>query len=373
MFAGQNAYTIDNIKAYALKKYKTNLLAGRRDSALAVSRQICDSLEQAFNTAKRLDAEEQIVIINKVEQLTEQQAASARREQLWLFALLGVLFLLFICYAIYRGHKSRKLHAAHKELKADYGELETRTADKERTQTELRTAHEAQQTLLPAPLAQRKDLTVLASLTPGEALSSDLYDYLIRDEQLIFCIGSAQGATVQSSVQMAMAWSQFRAAAALTTSPAQILSAINGSLATTNGDTPAINLFVGVLDIATGQLAYSQAGNFSPLLLQNEEVAQLSVAPTFPVGASADTAYDTLQAELAPNAILLLYTNGVTEVHNASGKPFGEKRLRGTALQALKMHTQPAPFFENICGALRNYAGDTPQTVDQTMLLISRS
>ena len=373
MFAGQNAYTIDNIKAYALKKYKTNLLAGRRDSALAVSRQICDSLEQAFNTAKRLDAEEQIVIINKVEQLTEQQAASARREQLWLFALLGVLFLLFICYAIYRGHKSRKLHAAHKELKADYGELETRTADKERTQTELRTAHEAQQTLLPAPLAQRKDLTVLASLTPGEALSSDLYDYLIRDEQLIFCIGSAQGATVQSSVQMAMAWSQFRATAALTASPAQILSAINGSLATTNGATPAINLFVGVLDIATGQLVYNQAGNFSPLLLQNEEVAQLPVAPTFPVGASADTAYDTLQAELDPNAILLLYTNGVTEVHNASGKPFGEKRLRGTALQALKMHIQPAPFFENICGALRNYAGDTPQTVDQTMLLISRS
>ena len=130
---------------------------------------------------------------------------------------------------------------------------------------------------------------------------------------------------------------------------------------------------MGVLDIATGQLVYNQAGNFSPLLLQNEEVAQLPVAPTFPVGASADTAYDTLQAELAPNAILLLYTNGVTEVHNASGKPFGEKRLRGTALQALKMHIQPAPFFENICGALRNYAGDTPQTVDQTMLLISRS
>ncbi len=372
MFAGQDAYTIDNIRAYALKKYKTNLLAGRRDSALAISRQICDSLEHAFNVAKQLDAEEQIVIINRVEQLTEQQAASARREQMWLFALLGILFLLFICYAIYRGYHSRKLHAAHKELKADYGELETRTADKERTQTELRTALNAQKALLPAPLPQRKDLTVLASLTPGQALSSDLYDYLIRNEQLIFCIGSAQGGTVQSSVQMAMAWSQFRAAAAITASPAQILSAINNSLAATNGEAPAINLFVGALDITTGQFTYSQAGNFSPLLLQNEEVSLLPVEATSPAGTSADTTYDALQAELASGAMLFFYTNGVTNITSDNGKTFGEKRLRGSALQALKMHAQPSLFLENICGALRKFAGDTPQVVDQTMLLISR-
>ena len=373
MFAGQDAYTIENIKAYALKKYKTNLLAGRRDSALAVSRQICDSLEHAFNVAKHLDAEEQIVIINKVEQLTEQQAASARREQMALFVLLGILFLLFICYAIYRGHKSRKLHAAHKELKADYGELETRTADKERLQTELRTALDAQQALLPAPLPKRKDLTVLASLTPGQALSSDLYDYLIRNEQLFFCIGSAQGSTVQSSVQMAMAWSQFRAAATITDSPAQILSAINSSLAVTNGNAPAIDLFVGVLNLATSQLTYSQAGHFCPLLLKNEEVSSLPVEPLLSAGTSVYTSYDALQTELTPGTMLFLYTNGVTDVTNDNGKTFGEKRLRGTALQALKMHIQPAPFIENICGALRNFAGDTPQAVDQTMLLISRN
>jgi sigma-B regulation protein RsbU (phosphoserine phosphatase) len=170
-----------------------------------------------------------------------------------------------------------------------------------------------------------------------------------------------------------MAWSQFRAAATITASPTQILTAINSSLAATNGETPAINLFVGVLDIATGQLVYNQAGNFSPLLLQNEEVAQLPVAPTFPVGASADTAYDTLQAELDPNAILLLYTNGVTEVHNASGKPFGEKRLRGSVLQALKLNAKPAGFLANITETLKNFADTEPQANDQTMLLIRRN
>ena len=373
MFAGEDAYTIENIKAYALKKYKTNLLAGRRDSALAVSRQICDSLEHAFNLAKKLDAEEQIVIIDKIEQLTQQDAANARQKQLGLFALLGLLFLCFIGYAIYRGHKIRKLHAAHKELKADYGELETRTADKERTQTELRTALEAQKALLPAPLPNRKDLTVLASLTSGQGLSSDLYDYLIRNEKLIFCIGSAHGSTVQSSVQMAMAWSQFRTAAAISTSPAQILSAINNSMAATNGKSPAIDLFVGVLDIATGLFTYSLAGNFSPLLLQNEEVSLLPVEATSPAGAAADTSYKAFQTEIAPGTMLFIYTNGVINITNANGKTFGEKRLRGSVLQALKMHVKPAPFIEGLSATLREFAGSATPETDQTMLLVSRN
>ena len=373
MFAGEDAYTIENIKTYALKKYKTNLLAGRRDSALVVSRQICDSLEHAFNLAKKLDAEEQIVIIDKIEQLTQQDADNARQKQLGLFGLLGLLFLCFIGYAIYRGRKIRKLHAAHKELKADYGELESRTADKERTQTLQRTALDCQKALLPFSLPKRKDLTVLASLTPGQTLSSDLYDYLIRDEKLFFCIGSAQGATIQSSVQMAMTWSQFRATATIASTSSQILAAINSSLAATNGPAPAIDLFVGVLHLTTGHLNYALAGNISPLLLQNEEVTLLPIETTVPAGASADTTYPALQTEIAAGAMLFLYTDGIAKVTKADGKILGEKRLRGAVLQALKINANPAAFIESLSASIQKFTDAAPQAADQTMLLISRN
>ena len=368
-----DAYTIENIKTYALKKYKTNLLAGRRDSALVVSRQICDSLEHAFNLAKKLDAEEQIVIIDKIEQLTQQDADNARQKQLGLFGLLGLLFLCFIGYAIYRGRKIRKLHAAHKELKADYGELESRTADKERTQTLQRTALDCQKALLPFSLPKRKDLTVLASLTPGQTLSSDLYDYLIRDEKLFFCIGSAQGATIQSSVQMAMTWSQFRATATIASTSSQILAAINSSLAATNGPAPAIDLFVGVLHLTTGHLNYALAGNISPLLLQNEEVTLLPIETTVPAGASADTTYPALQTEIAAGAMLFLYTDGIAKVTKADGKILGEKRLRGAVLQALKINANPAAFIESLSASIQKFTDAAPQAADQTMLLISRN
>ena len=373
MFEGKDAYTIDNIRHYALKKYKTNLQAGRLDSALVVSRLICDSLDHAFNLAKEIDAEEQVVIIDKIEQLTQQQAEAARERQMGLFVLLGILFLCFVAYAIYRGYRGHKLHKAHTELKADYSELEERTAEKERAQTLQTTALDAQKALLPAPLPKRKDLTVLVTLTSGTALSSDLYDYLIRDEQLFFCIGTAHGDTIQSSVQMAMAWSQFRTAAAITNTPALILSAINRSLATIHGEKPVVDLFVGVLNLTTGQLDYSQAGVISPLLMENDEVTVLPIETTPAAGADETATFFNLQAEVAPGAMLYLYTPGVAAITNAEGKIYGEKRLRGSVLQAMKLNAKPAGFLANITEALKNFADTEPQTNDQTMLLIRRN
>ena len=290
-----------------------------------------------------------------------------------LFVLFGIIFLCFIAYIIYRSYRSHKLHKAHTELKADYTELETRTAEKERTQTLQTTALDAQKALLPAPLPKRKDLTVLATLISGTALSSDLYDYLIRDEQLFFCIGTAHGKTIQSSVQMAMAWSQFRTAAAITNTPALILSAINRSLATIHGDKPVIDLFVGVLNLATGQLDYSQAGNISPLLLQNNEVVILPIETTPAAGVEETAAFFDLQAEVAPGAMLYLYTPGVAATVNAEGKAYGERRLRGSTLQALKLNPQPASFLACMCSVLKKYSNSEPQATDQAMLLICRN
>jgi serine phosphatase RsbU (regulator of sigma subunit) len=71
--------------------------------------------------------------------------------------------------------------------------------------------------------------------------------------------------------------------------------------------------------------------------------------------------------------MLYLYTPGVAAVTNAEGKIYGEKRLRGTTLQALKLNSQPAAFLANITEALKNFAGLEQQTTDQTMLLIRRN
>ena len=52
-----------------LKKYHANQMAGRRDSAVAVSLQISDALGKALAQEKQIQEEEQVTIVREVEQM----------------------------------------------------------------------------------------------------------------------------------------------------------------------------------------------------------------------------------------------------------------------------------------------------------------
>ena len=64
-------YSLDNIEKLVLKKYSTNLLAGRRDSAMKVAMDISNSLGQAIAKSRKMEKEEQAVIVQNVEKMTE--------------------------------------------------------------------------------------------------------------------------------------------------------------------------------------------------------------------------------------------------------------------------------------------------------------
>ena len=122
---GEDSYTLDNIQSLVLKKYQANLLAGRRDSAVAISMQLCDSLAGAFKRAKEIDAAEQAVIVSKVEELGDQQVTAERRNQLQRIGIIGLLFLIILGYMLYRRYHHHQLKKAHEELQEDLGTIET--------------------------------------------------------------------------------------------------------------------------------------------------------------------------------------------------------------------------------------------------------
>ena len=71
--------------------------------------------------------------------------------------------------------------------------------------------------------------------------------------------------------------------------------------------------------------------------------------------------------------MLLFYTNGAANITNADGKIYGEKRLRGAALQAMKLNAQPAPFLDILNKAQEEFINGTPQATDRTILVIHRN
>ena len=163
---GEDSYSLDNIQSLVLKKYQANLLAGRRDSAITISMQLCDSLARAFKRAKEIDAAEQAVIVSKVEELGDQQVATTRQHQLEMFGLLGLLALIVLSYMLYRRYHHHQLRKAHEELQEDLGTIEAAATERSRNETEQRLAAAIQQRHS-SPAFQSPDSCILISQTPG--------------------------------------------------------------------------------------------------------------------------------------------------------------------------------------------------------------
>ena len=363
------SYTLQNIEELVLKKYQVNLMAGRRDSAAAISMLLCDSLATAFDRAKRIDAEEQATIVSKVEELNDQQIADNRRHQYEMLGIAALLFFLIFGYIAYRRYHHHLLRKAHEELREDYPQVEAAATERSRTETEQRLAAAIQQRLAPAQLPQHPGLTLLVSQTPGIMAGGSFCDTLLNGDTLTFAVGSATGKGIDATTATAMAWAQFRTAAALNASPDRIVSAISDAIA--DGRQMPVKLFVGTLDLKSGNLSYCNAANCTPLVY-NEEFTLLPDEQSQPAGAQSGYAYTASEATIAPKRLLFLYTDGATQAQDANHKPLGEKQLRGLALQAIKVDARPEPFFKNIQQTITDFTAGAPQSDDITLMVIGR-
>lgn len=366
---GKDSYSLDNIQELVLKKYQANLLAGRRDSAVAISMLLCDSLEGAFKRAKEVDAAEQAVIVSKVEELGDQQVTATRQHQMQLLGIVGLVFLAILGYIAYRRYHHHQLKKAHEELQEDLGHIEKEATERSRNETEQRFAAAIQQRLTHKPLPQHKNVALYVSQTPGTMPGGSFYDVQLRDDILYFCIGSATSRGLDAATAAAMAWAQFRTAATFGQAPEQTVNAISESIA--EGQNIPVRLFAAQLDLATGQLRYCNAGNNTPLLT-DEDISLLPGDDTAPAGSQPGTVYTAQETTIARGKLLFLYTNGVAEAVDGSGKPLGDKQLRGIALQAVKLNAKPQPFYDNILQAVDKYTAGAPQADDVTMMVIAR-
>ena len=343
--------SMDDIQELMLKKYQANLRAGRRDTAAAVSMQICDSLDHALALAKILDTEEQAKVVEDVELLTNQQAEKARQKQLGLFGALALLFLGFIAYVFYSRRHDRQLRIDHQELLKTFTTLKEDTTTSEREATELRVAHGlAEATPATAP-SLPKGISLYASTIPTKGFGSSICDYLTRDGKLFFCMGDVEGQNVSASVAAAMVKAQFRTATAIETEPSRIVEVISQARQWKEN----IRLFVCVLDTETGQLNYYNAGHEEPVLL-DKEITRLPASEQ--------------EMQMEKGMMIFLFNRGLMYVENKANKQYGENRMLGAALQAMKTDARPEPFVASITDNINTFIGDTEPQADIAMLAI---
>ena len=255
-------------------------------------------------------------------------------------------------------------------LKQYMEDLKASTTAKAALESELNIARDIQLSKVPTEFPQRPDFDIYASMTPAKAVGGDLYDFFVRDNELLFCLGDVCGKGVPAALFMMETRSLFRAYAADEDRSARIVLKMNKTLNEHNESLMFVTLFVGILDLTTGELRYCNAGHETPLVI-NKEFKQLPFEGVCPVGVVADPPYVMQTVHIEPQTTILVYTDGLDEAMTADKEKIGNERIFNEVSCAIQNgQTGPKELIERLKQAVHDFVGDAEQSDDLTLLAI---
>ena len=322
--------TLDNIQRYLLPKYRANVGAQRRDSAIAIGMQISNALDTAIRQAKQNDAAELATVYDthqKEAQIAQQKESLTHQRLIYTGIALVLVMVFFSIYTLHKREATQRLSIAHEKLQYAYDQLEETTAAKERIESELRIARDIQMSMVPNIFPDREGLDLYASIAPAKEVGGDLYGYLLLGDQLYFCLGDVSGKGVPASLFMAQATRLFRTLATQHMMPAEIATRMNEALAEDNEQGMFVTMFIGLADLNTGKLNFCNAGHNPPIIHDGMEPHFIDVLSNAPIGLWPSLDFDGENLEDIRGRKLILYTDGLNEAEDCQRKQFGDSRI----------------------------------------------
>ena len=178
------------------------------------------------------------------------------------------------------------------------------------------------------------DIRVSAVYRPGSGdleIGGDWYDaFVLLDGRVVVSIGDVTGTGLAASIIMSKMRQAIRVAAQIQVDPARILDAASRSLEIEFPDS-IVTAFVGIIDTAENVLQYANAGHPRPVVrLADGTMSELDGA-SLPLGLRRRGEDQSSHWDLRPGALLVLYTDGLTE--STHDYLEGDRRFRSAVLR----------------------------------------
>jgi len=241
---------------------------------------------------------------------------------------------------------------------------------RERYEQELRVATLIQQQFLPRELPRLADWQVAAFYGPARAVGGDFYDFIeLPDGRIGVVVGDVTDKGVPAALVMARTHSILRGDAPRLVSPARVLAHANELLVAEMPERMFVTCLYLVFDPQTGHVVFANAGHNLPYVRTADGVSELR-ATGMPLGLLPGIVYDEVEADVAPGANLLLYSDGLVEAHDPAGLMYGFPRLR----EALGSELVGSDLIDDLLDRLHAFTGrGWEQEDDITLVTIRRS
>src|SRR5216684_531372 len=237
-----------------------------------------------------------------------------------------------------------------------------------RLERDLALARELQVRLLPQNRPKLGHLEVAAKFVPARAIGGDLYDFIPYSmSRLGIVIGDVSGKGAPAAIYAALVSGILRSHAPIEPGPAEMLSAVNMSLAERRIDGQFVSIIYAVWDDDRRTLQVANSGLPRPIYCHDGKI-EVIPATGLPLGLFDEADYDEFSYEAKPGDLFVFYSDGILDARNRDGRSFGRERVEEIVLGCL---TQSADcVVNNIFKAVAEHAAGVDTFDDQTVVAI---
>jgi sigma-B regulation protein RsbU (phosphoserine phosphatase) len=245
-----------------------------------------------------------------------------------------------------------------------------RESERVRMRSELHDAREIQLSMLPKQAPDLDWIDFSSISLPASEVGGDYFEYfLLSETQLVIAIGDVAGHGVASGLVLSGVRSGLHLLREELRNPLAVLAKLNRMVRETAPTRMFVTLQLALLDYRLKRLTVASAGH--PAMLQLPAGGRVTAlgAPGLPLGTGLDPGSAEVSAPMEIGDTLIFYTDGVPEIRDLRGEPFGEERL----IQAIERgsHDNSARRLrDSILNSGSSFKADVAQEDDLTLLIL---
>jgi sigma-B regulation protein RsbU (phosphoserine phosphatase) len=239
---------------------------------------------------------------------------------------------------------------------------------------QLEIARDIQEGLNPMGFYDKNGIQIKGSTKAAIGVGGDYFDYIdIDDDRVCALISDVSGKGVPASLVMVMIRTVFTSyVSRKDIDCSSVVRAINDSLSADFAIDKFATLFFMIYNRATGELSFSNAGH-GPLFCYRASGNKCTrtAIEGVPIGIMEDAVYKQAKVQFNPGDIVVLYTDGITEMRNEHKEEFGIQRVKKLILN--NSHLNAEEILDILIHDVETFRGETPPHDDTTALVFKRT
>jgi len=259
---------------------------------------------------------------------------------------------------------ARQVGFARKGLLLSEVKAERRALDRQ-----LALAREIQARLTPDALRGTSSVETALFYQPAMWVGGDYCDmWPLQDGRIAFTIADVSGKGLPAAMVMSNLQAALRTTMSFCPKVDEAMGHIDQHLSDTMLERMFVTMFLGVFNQADGRLEYVNAGHILPIVIAPDGASDPLGEPVNPPVGLFVGRFQAQQEIVAPDAAVVVVTDGITEAMSPQGEEFGPERLQESLNGCCRKNAEE--LVRIVSDATTTFQNDRPQQDDITIFAL---